>query len=80
MNPRFERLRDWLAEALRIDPAAITPETKVRELAPDSLDRVELALGCEEGFPFEQGDWPSDVDWAAMTIGEWAAYLPEENG
>ena len=80
MDPRFERLHDWLAEVLRIDPAIITPETKVRDLAPDSLDRVELALAFEEGFPFEQGDWPSDVDWAEMTIGEWAAYLSVENG
>ena len=80
MDPVFERLRDWLAEVLAIDPSVITPETRVRELAPDSLDRVELAMACEEAFPFEQGDWPSDVDWADVTIGEWAAYLARENG
>ena len=80
MDPVFERLRDWLAEVLRLDPATITPETRVRELAPDSLDQAELTMAFEEGFPFETGDLPPGVEWTEVTIGEWAAYLAGENG
>ena len=34
----FEHLRLWLAAELRMDPAAITPETRLRELIDSGID------------------------------------------
>ena len=78
MDDVFDRLRRWLAAELRLDPATITPASRLADLidpsAGDSLDYVELVLGLEEAFG------SIDVDEATlreMTVGDLARYLAD---
>ena len=47
----FETVQKTLAKQLEIDPATITPDTRIMEdLGADSLDLVELIMALEEGY------------------------------
>lgn len=47
----FEQIKNVLVNAIHVDPAAVTPEAKIREdLDIDSLSAVELALELETEF------------------------------
>ena len=45
-----EQARAVLVRRLKVDPAAITPETNIEDLGVDSLDLVTLAGEFEEVF------------------------------
>lgn len=50
-NIMFEQIKNVLVNAIHVDPAAVTPEAKIREdLDIDSLSAVELALELETEF------------------------------
>lgn len=45
----FESVREILAKQLKIDPAEVTPEAKIKEdLGADSIDILQLLLTIEE--------------------------------
>ena len=45
----FERIRDYLADQLDVEPEKITPESDIiNDLGLDSLDIVELVMTLEE--------------------------------
>lgn len=72
----FETVQRTLAKQLEIDPATITPETRILEdLGADSLDLVELIMALEEGYNIiitpEKGK-------ELITIGQIAAFIDEE--
>jgi len=45
-----------LAERLEIDPATITPDTKLESLGADSLSVIELIFDLEDEFGVKMGD------------------------
>jgi acyl carrier protein len=69
----YEWVRRHLAQTLRIDPAAITPQTRLGELCRDSLDWTELVCSLEEESWV--GDALEGVDLEQMTVGELADRL-----
>lgn len=57
MNDTFERVREVIAETMSISRERITMDTHViNELAPDSMDDVEIIMGLEKEFEVNLGD------------------------
>ncbi len=53
----FEQVQKVIAEQLNIDPAKVTPESKlVEDLEADSLDVVELVTELEMSYQIEIPD------------------------
>jgi acyl carrier protein len=52
----FERVRDVIADQLRVSKNEITPEVSFADLNADSLAMVELVMAFEEEFSIEIPD------------------------
>ena len=73
---RFDRVRNWLAEALNIDAAKITPETRLRDLfEPGSLGTIELSMHFEECFLLVDETRAASIDLDTVTVGELAELI-----
>ena len=69
----FEKLRDFLANQLGIDPADIRPESNIiDDLGADSLDIVELLAAMEDEFNILITD---ERVHELYTVGEVAEFL-----
>lgn len=53
----FEKIREIIAEQLRIDEDEIKLDTNLmKDLEADSIDAVEIIMGIEEEYDFEIDD------------------------
>ena len=69
----FEKLRDFLANQLGIDPSDIRPESNIiDDLGADSLDIVELLAAMEDEFNILITD---ERVHELYTVGEVAEFL-----
>ena len=51
METMYERGREILAEQLRIDPARVVPEARIKkDLGADSLDILQLLMRIEDKY------------------------------
>ena len=56
-NATYERLRDIIADTLKVDKAKVTPEASFADdLKADSLDLVELIMAFEDEYGVEIPD------------------------
>lgn len=59
MTPSIEsQIHSIVAKAAGIDPARLTPDTRLQDLGVDSLEAIEILFDIEEHFDitFPQGD------------------------
>ncbi|MGN0984515.1 MAG: acyl carrier protein [Gemmiger sp.] len=71
----FERIRDYLAEQLDIEPAKITPESDIiNEFGADSLDVIDMITTLSDEFGVEIPD--EDIE-NFHTVGDVVAYVEE---
>ena len=69
----FEKVRDMIAEQLRVDAATITPDTLlVEDLKADSANVMVMILELESEFGIEVED---DVILQLKTVGDVVAYI-----
>ncbi|MBE5779571.1 MAG: acyl carrier protein [Clostridiales bacterium] len=69
----FEKVRDMIAEQLRVDAATITPETLlVEDLKADSANVMVMILELESEFGIEVED---EVILQLKTVGDVVAYI-----
>ena len=52
----LERIREVVAERLKVDPDTVTADSDMASLGADSLDTVELVMAFEEEFDIEIPD------------------------
>ena len=72
------RLRDLIANALRVNPADVKPAASfIDDLGADSLDIVELVMAFEEEFGVEI---PDDAAEKINTVGDAIKYIDENAG
>ena len=51
METMYERVREILAKQLRIDPARVVPEARIKkDLGADSLDILQLLMRIEDKY------------------------------
>ena len=67
----YEKLVDFAAKHLELDPAEITPESTFESLGIDSLDIVEMVMDLES----ELGVELEMEDEKITTFGELAAFI-----
>lgn len=67
----YEKLVNFAAEHLELDPAEITPEATFETLGIDSLDIVEMVMDLES----ELGVELEIEDETITTFGEMAAFI-----
>ena len=69
----FDKVRDILAEQLRLDPDKITPNAEIiADLGADSLDLYELVMTLEEEYSMEI---PPEELQTLNTVGDVIEYL-----
>jgi acyl carrier protein len=69
----FEKVRDMIAEQLRVDAATITPDTLlVEDLKADSANVMVMILELESEFGIEVED---EVILQLKTVGDVVAYI-----
>ncbi|MBP3542245.1 MAG: acyl carrier protein [Clostridia bacterium] len=69
----FDKVRDMLAEQLRVDAASITPDTLlVEDLKADSANVMVMILELESAFGIEVED---EVIMQLKTVGDVVAYI-----
>lgn len=69
----FEKVRDMIAEQLRVDAAKITPDTLlVEDLKADSANVMVMILELESEFGIEVED---EVILQLKTVGDVVAYI-----
>lgn len=62
-------------DALGTTPGRITANTRLADLAPDSLDAVEILMALEEQFDIQI---PDDAAERIQTIGDFVRYLERQ--
>ena len=67
----YEKLVDFAAKHLELDPAEITPESTFEDLGIDSLDIVEMVMDLESELGFEL----DMEDQKIATFGELAEFI-----
>jgi acyl carrier protein len=74
----LERVRGIVVERLEVDPAKVTPASRLTEdLGADNLGRVDLIVGLEEAFAVKI---PEEA-WAQMaTVGDVAGVVQAQVG
>lgn len=69
----FEKVRDMLAEQLRVDAASITPDTLlVEDLKADSANVMVMILELESTFGLEVED---EVIMSLKSVGDVVSYI-----
>ena len=69
----FEKVRDMIADQLRVDAATITPDTLlVEDLKADSANVMVMILELESEFGIEVED---EVILQLKTVGDVVAYI-----
>ena len=78
MESMFERVQAILAKQLRVDPARVVPEARIKkELGADSLDILQLLMRIEDQY----GISIPDEELATFeTVGDVVAYLEKVEG
>ena len=57
METMYERVREILAKQLRIDPARVVPEARIKkDLGADSLDILQLLMRIEDRYGITSPD------------------------
>ena len=74
----FERVQAVLAKQLRVDPADVIPEARIKkDLGADSLDILQLLMRIEDRY----GITIPDEELATFeTVGDVVAYLEKVEG
>ncbi len=71
----FERLRDIIAETLKVDKDKVTPEASFTDdLKADSLDHVELIMAFEDEYGVEI---PDEDAQKIRTVGDALTYVEQ---
>lgn len=71
----FEKIREIIAEQLRIDEDDVKMETNLmKDLEADSIDAVEIIMGIEEEYDFEIPDEDAEQ---FQTVGDIVEYVEE---
>lgn len=74
----YERLRDIIAETLKVDKEKITPEASFADdLKADSLDLVELIMAFEDEYGVEI---PDEDAQKIRTVGQAHEYVQNAEG
>lgn len=69
----FEQVRDMIASQLQLDPATITPDSRlVEDLKADSANVMVMILELEQQFEIEVED---EVILTLKTVGDVANYI-----
>ncbi|MCR5840523.1 MAG: acyl carrier protein [Bacteroidales bacterium] len=78
METMFERVQAILAKQLRVDPADVIPEARIKkDLGADSLDILQLLMRIEDRY----GITIPDEELATFeTVGDVVAYLEKVEG
>lgn len=73
MNDVAERVKKVTARLLKVDPAAVKPESHfVRDLGAESIQSIELVAAFEEEFDIEMNQ---DEALAVQTVGDAVAFI-----
>ena len=71
----FQRLRDIIADTLKVDKDKVTPEASFTDdLKADSLDLVELIMAFEDEYGVEI---PDEDAQKIRTVGDALAYVEQ---
>jgi acyl carrier protein len=74
----YERLRDIIAETLKVDKESVTPEASFADdLKADSLDLVELIMAFEDEYGVEI---PDEDAQKIRTVGQALEYVQKGSG
>ncbi|MGQ9525811.1 MAG: acyl carrier protein [Armatimonadota bacterium] len=68
----FERVRKIVAEQLKVDESAVTPEAKFEDLGADSLDVWDLLMRLEDEFELKIPDEEAEK---ITTVGQAVEYI-----
>lgn len=71
----YERLRKLLADSFGVPEDRISRDTRLRDLALDSLDRIELIALCEEEALHLPPEAARRLDPERLTVGQLADLL-----
>jgi len=72
-SAQYERLRDIIADTLKVDKAKVTPEASFTDdLKADSLDLVELIMAFEDEYGVEI---PDEDAQKIRTVGQALEYV-----
>ena len=78
METMFERVQAILAKQLRVDPADVTPEARIKkDLGADSLDILQLLMRIEDRYGITI---PDEALATFETVGDVVAYLEKVEG
>lgn len=71
----FERIRDYLADQLDVEPSKITPDSDIiNDFDADSLDVIDMITTLSDEFGVEIPD--EDIE-AFHTVGDVVVYVEE---
>ncbi|MGC8834657.1 MAG: acyl carrier protein [Armatimonadota bacterium] len=73
----FERVQRIVAEQLKVEPSAVTPEATFEDLGADSLDVWDLLMRLEDEFDIKIPDEDAEK---ITTVGQVVQYLEETAG
>ena len=74
----FEAVRDMIAEQLKVDPAQITPESRLMEdLKADSANIMVMIMDMEDKFGITVED---DQIMKLKTVGDVVSYIASVKG
>jgi acyl carrier protein len=74
----IDRLREIIAETLKVDKERVTPEASFTDdLKADSLDLVELIMAFEDEYGVEI---PDEDAQKLRTVGDALTYVQEHSG
>ena len=74
----FESIRDMIAEQLKVDPAKITPESRLMEdLKADSANIMVMIMDMEDRFGITVED---DQIMKLKTVGDVVSYIASVKG
>ena len=74
----FETIKNMIAEQLKVNPAAITPESRLMEdLKADSANIMVMIMDLEDRFGITVED---DQIMKLRTVGDVAAYIAKVKG
>lgn len=69
----LDKLKEFIVEQIKVDPNAITLDTKLsKDLEADSLDQVEILMALEDEYDIEI---PDEVAEKFVTVRDMVEYL-----